>query len=309
MGAGYDAILLIGFGGPARMDDVRPFLANVLRGRRVPPERIEEVVHHYELFDGHSPLTELTLRQAQALQADLAVRGPALPVHIGMRNWTPFLHETLERMRSDGVRRALGIIMAPHQSYSSWDQYQENVAEARARIGAGAPQVDYLRGWFDHPGFIQAQADQVSAALQAIVPARRQDAPLIFTAHSIPVAMAAKCPYVEQVTASARLVAARLDHPHWSVAYQSRSGDPRVPWLGPDVSEVIRGLARDGTGAVVVVPIGFVCDHIEVLYDLDTEAHQAAREAGLAFRRAHTVMDHPAFIRMLGDLVCAGAVA
>jgi ferrochelatase len=304
MSTGHDAVLLIAFGGPERMEDVRPFLANVLRGRRVPPERVEEVVHHYELFDGHSPLTELTLRQAEALRADLRSRGRALPVYTGMRNWTPYLHEAMEQMRAGGVRRALGVIMAPHQSYSSWDQYQENVAEARERVGRGAPVVEYLGAWFDHPGFIEAQADQVAAALEAVPATLRRDTPILFTAHSIPLAMAKRSPYVEQLTQSARLVAGRLAHKKWSLAYQSRSGDRHTPWLEPEVADVIRCLANRSR-AVVVVPIGFVCDHIEVLYDLDTEARETARAAGVAYHRAGTVLDHPAFIRMLGDLITA----
>lgn len=305
----HQAVLLIAFGGPDRMDDVRPFLANVLRGRRVPPERIEEVVHHYEQFDGHSPLHALTARQAEALQADLAARGPRIPVYVGMRNWTPYLHETLARMREGGVRRALGIVMAPHRSYSSWDQYQENVAEARARVGPDAPAVDYAGAWFDHPGFIEAQAERIAEVMRGVPAEHHPRTSLVFTAHSIPSAMASHAPYADQLAASARLVAARLGHTRWSVAYQSRSGDPRTPWLTPDINDVIRALGRDGEHAVVVAPIGFVCDHIEVLYDLDTEARKAAQDVGVAFYRAGTVMDHPAFIRMLGDLVRAGAVA
>ncbi len=305
----YDAVLLIAFGGPDRMEDVRPFLANVLRGRTVRPERIEEVVHHYEVFDGHSPLTELTLRQAQALQADLAAHGPRIPVYVGMRNWTPYFHEALAQMRADGVRQALGIVMAPHRSYSSYEQYQENVRAARIRVGEGAPAVDYLGPWFDHPGFIEAQADRIATAMSAIPAEHRERTTLIFTAHSLPSAMAAKAPYADQLATSARLVAARLHHPRWSLAYQSRSGDPRTPWLDPDINDVIRALGRDGERAVVVAPIGFVCDHIEVLYDLDTEARETAGRIGVAFHRAGTVMAHPAFIRMLGDLVRAGAVA
>jgi ferrochelatase len=303
MAAAYQAVLLVAFGGPARMEDVRPFLANVVRGRRVPAERLEDVVHHYARFGGRSPLTELTRAQAAALEADLAARGPALPVFVGMRNWTPYLHEALEQMREAGVRRALAIIMAPHQSYASWDQYQDNVAAARERVGAGAPEVDYLDPWFDHPGFVGAQADRVAAALARVPEPERPATPLIFTAHSIPAAMAERSPYVAQMTTSARLVAGRLGHGRWTVAYQSRSGDPRTPWLDPDVSDVIGGFAREGAPAVVVVPVGFLCDHIEVLYDLDTEARAAAAEAGVAFHRAGTVMDHPAFIGMLGDLV------
>ncbi len=303
MAAPYGAVLLIAYGGPDRLEDVRPYLANVLRGRRVPPERVEAVAHHYELFGGHSPLTELTRRQAAALEADLRAHGLPLPVFVGMRNWTPYLAEALARMRDAGVGRALGIIMAPHQSYASWEQYQEDVTEARARVGAGAPEVDYLAPWFDHPGFIEAQADRVAAALADVAPDLRRDAALVFTAHSIPVAMADRSPYVAQVRASARLVAERFRGERWSVAYQSRSGDPREPWLGPDVHAVIHGPAAHAGRTVVLVPIGFVSDHIEVLYDLDIEARETARRAGVAFHRAGTVMDHPAFIRMLGDLV------
>ncbi len=301
----YGAVLLIAYGGPERREDIRPYLANVLGGRRVPPERVEEVVHHYERFDGRSPLTELTRRQAAALEADLRGRGRGLPVHVGMRNWTPYLHEALAHMRDAGVRRAIGIVMAPHQSYASWEQYLENVADARGRVGAGAPQVDYVEPWFDRPAFIEAQADRAAAAFAEVAADRRRTVPLVFTAHSIPAEMAARSPYAAQVATSARLVVERLGHPRWSVAYQSRSGDPRDPWLEPDIRVVVRSLADEGEREIVVVPIGFVSDHIEVLYDLDTEARAEANRAGIRFHRAGTVMDHPAFIRMLGDLVLA----
>jgi ferrochelatase len=306
-GVRYEAVLLIAYGGPDRLDDVRPYLANVLRGRSVPQERVEEVAYHYEIFGGHSPLTELTMRQAAALEADLRARGLALGVDVGMRNWRPYLDDALGRMRAQGVRRALGIIMAPHQSYASWTQYHENVADARARVGEGAPEVHFLGPWFDHPGFIEAQADRVSAALAGVPADLRRTIPLLFTAHSIPRVQAEQSAYVEQITTSARMVAERLGHPRWLVAYQSRSGDPRDPWLDPDVKEVIRGLAAGKDEAVVIVPIGFVSDHIEVLYDLDVEARREAGRDGVAFYRARTVMDHPAFIRMLGDMVAAQA--
>jgi ferrochelatase len=300
-------VLLIAYGGPERMDDVRPYLANIARGRRIPPARIEEVVHHYARFGGRSPLGDLTRRQARALAADLEARGLALPVYVGMRNWTPYLSETLASMRDAGVRRALAIVMAPHRSYASWEQYQENVADARSRVGSGAPEVEYVSPWFDHPGFIEAQADRVVMALAEIPAAARHEAPLVFTAHSIPVAMAETSPYVEQVATSARLVAARCGRSRWSVAYQSRSGDRREPWLEPDVNEVVRRLAASGDRAIVAVPVGFVADHVEVLYDLDTEARETAARAGVVLARAGTVMDHPAFITMLGDLVAGHA--
>jgi ferrochelatase len=199
--------------------------------------------------------------------------------------------------------------MTPHRSNSSGDQYLENVAEARATVGEGVPDVDYSGPWFDHPGFIEAQANRIAAAICAFPVEHRDNATLIFTAHSIPSAMASKAPYADQLATSARLAAARLGHTRWSVAFQSRSGDPRVPWLDPDINDAIRAFAQDGDRAVVVVPIGFVVDHMEVLYDLDIEARHTARDAGMAFFRAGTVMDHPAFIRMLGDLVRAGPVA
>jgi protoporphyrin/coproporphyrin ferrochelatase len=307
-GAGrYDAALLIAYGAPERPEDVRPYLTGILRGRRVPPERLEEVAHHYDVFGGRSPLTALTRRQAAALEETLAGRGLRLPVYVGMRNWTPYLHETLAQMRDAGARRVLGIVMAPHRSYAGWEQYQENVAEARALIGAQAPAVDYVGPWFEHSGFIEAQADRVAAVLRTMPDEERGSAALVFTAHSIPAAMGERSGYPAQIEASARLVAARLGHAAWQVAYQSRSGDPREPWLEPDVKDVLRDLAARQIRAAVMVPIGFVSDHIEVLYDLDTDARAAAAGFGIAYHRAGTVMDHPAFIGMLADLVAAKA--
>ena len=307
-GAGrYDAVLVIAYGAPERPEDVQPYLAGILHGRRMPPERLEEVAHHYDVFGGRSPLTELTRRQAASLERTLRARGLSLPVYVGMRNWTPYLYETLAAMCDAGVRRAIGIVLAPHRSYASWEQYQENVADARARVGAQAPAVDYLGPWFEHPGFVGAQADRVEAVLRAIPDEERAGAALVFTAHSIPAAMGARSGYESQVTASARRVAARLGHAAWQVAYQSRSGDPREPWLEPDAKDALRGLAARRMRAAVFVPIGFVSDHIEVLYDLDTEARAAAHDLGVAYYRAGTVMDHPAFIGMLADLVAAQA--
>ena len=303
----HDAVLLIAYGAPERPEDVRPYLTGILRGRRVPPERLDAVAHHYDVFGGRSPLNELTRRQGAALERTFAARGLTLPVHVGMRNWTPYLHETLGALRDAGVRRVVGIVMAPHRSYASWEQYHENVAEARARVGDGAPAVDYIGPWHLHPGFIGAQADRIEAALRAMPDREREAAALVFTAHSIPAAMGARSDYPGQVTASARLVAARLGRAHWHVAYQSRSGDPRERWLEPDVTDVLRDLAARRVPAAVLVPIGFVSDHIEVLYDLDTETRATAAGLDVAYYRAGTVMDHPAFIGMLADLVAAQA--
>lgn len=305
----YDAVLLIAFGGPERMEDVRPFLANVLKGRPAPPERIEAVVHHYELIGGRSPLNELTRRQAAALEALLASAGKALPVHIGMRNWHPYLAETLAEMRDAGVGRALGIILAPQQNDAGWGRYQRDVAEARAALGAGAPEIDFAPNWHAHPLFIDAAAAHAREALAALPAERRRGVQLVCTAHSIPVAMAAASPYEGQLRIGAALIAEQLGFSEHRLAYQSRSGNPRDPWLEPDIGAVVQQEAARGTRELLVVPIGFVCDHVEVLYDLDIEARQIAEQAGIGFTRAATVNDHPSFIRMLAALVAAQAAA
>ncbi len=300
-----DAVLLLAFGGPTRPEDVRPFLTNVLRGRghAVPTSRIDEVVRHYEAIGGRSPLNELTFRQAHKLEATLAATGPALRVYVGMRNWEPYLADTLVRMAGDGVRSAVGVILSPHASEASRERYMEEVEAA----GARAPTVRWVGAWHTHPRFVTAVADAVTAALVTLPAVRRAAAPLVFTAHSVPVAMAARAPYVAEVTASARAVAERLGRTRWQVAYQSRSGSPREPWLEPDVNDALRALAADGARDVVVVPVGFVCDHVEVLYDLDVAARATARAAGLGFARASTVNDHPLFIQMLAEVVAAAA--
>ena len=298
-----DAILLIAFGGPEKMDDVRPFLANVLRGRPVSPARLQEVVRHYELFDGRSPLTAITRRQAQALQVLFAREGSRLPVYVGMRNWHPYIAETLEQMGRDGVKSALGFILSAQQSEAGWARYQTNVEEAGDRVGRLAPRVSFTPGWHNHPLFIQAVADLTQQAFSSIPADRRETTPLVFTAHSVPAAMPSSREYVRQVEEGARLVAERLGHANWSVAYQSRSGPPRVPWLEPDIGAVLKELAARGTRDAVVVPIGFVCDHIEVLYDLDIEAKAIAARNGLHMIRARTVNDHPIFIRMMAEVI------
>ncbi len=303
----YDAVLLIGFGGPTCMDEVRPFLDNVTRGRPIPAERLEVVVHHYERIGGKSPFNELTLRQAAALEAELRAGAMPMPVYVGMRNWHPYLHETLARMSGDGVRHALGLIMAPQQNEAGWYRYQRDTEAARAEVGAAAPRVDYAEEWHAHPLFIDAEAEIVSRALAIGAAGHTPPAVggtcLVFTAHSIPVAMAKDSPYVEQITEAAEKIAAAVGHDHWRLAYQSRSGRPHDPWLEPDICELIRTLAADGVRRVVVAPIGFVCDHVEVLYDLDVEARQVAADVGIDFVRAPTVNDHPQFIRMLADVV------
>jgi len=301
--ASADAVLLIAFGGPTGMDEVRPFLANVLRGRPVPPERLESVVHHYERIGGRSPLNDLTFQQAEGLAAALRSSGPALPVYVGMRNWTPYLRETLARMAGDGITRAIGLILSPLQSDASWERYMRDVAEACRDLGESAPAITYAGGWHAHPLFVEALADNLSSTLAVLPPDRAAAAAVVFTAHSIPGAMAAAAPYVAQFTETAELVASRAGVARWSLAYQSRSGSPRDPWLEPDVLEVVRAHAGAGARDVVVAPIGFICDHVEVLYDLDIEARQVATEAGVAFHRVPTVNAQPTFVRMLADVV------
>ncbi len=295
-----DAVLLAAFGGPTRPEEIRPFLAGVARGRSIPPERLEEVARRYELIGGRSPLNPLTFRQAERLRAALGGRPP---VYVGMRNWAPHLADVLAAMAADGVRRALGIILSPHATEASRARYVEVVEAGRAALGARAPEVVWARSWHDDPLYAEAVADGVRATLDALPADRRAAAHLVFTAHSVPVAMAAGSPYEAEIRATALAVAARLGHPGWEVAYQSRTGGPRDPWLEPDVNDALRRLAAAGTRDVVVVPIGFVCDHVEVLYDLDVQARATAAALGLGFARAPAANDHPAFIRLLATLV------
>jgi ferrochelatase len=302
----FDAVLIVSFGGPQGMADIRPFLANVLRGRRVAPERVEEVAHHYELFGGVSPLTELTRRQAEGLRLRLAEAGRPLPVYVGMRNWHPFLVDTLREMRAAGIRRAIGFIAAAQHSYSSCQQYRENVADARRRLredGGADVEVTYVGSWFDHPLFVAANAAHVREALRRLPAPARTSPRLVFTAHSVPVTMAERSRYREQLRESAARVAAEAGIADWALVYQSRSGRPGDPWLEPDVCDYLRAEHQKGLTAAVLCPIGFVCDHIEVLYDLDREAADVCRDIGLPMARAESVNDDPLFLDMMADVV------
>lgn len=298
--ASIDSVLLIGFGGPTRPEDIRPFLDNVLRGRPVPKERYEEVVKHYEAMGGRSPYNDFTIRQARALRESLARSGASVPVEVGMRNWEPLLEGAIGALAERGCRRALGFILAAHRSEASWERYQEAAESARAAVGPSAPELVYPEPWHTHPKFIEAVASRASDAFARLDPAMRADAHLIFTAHSIPVPMSKASGYAEQIIESSRMVAGRIGRASWTLAFQSRSGSPREPWLDPDIGEALR---KSGARAAVVVPIGFLCDHIEVLYDLDIAAGAIAREAGITMERAATVGDHPAFIEMIAEAV------
>jgi ferrochelatase len=302
----FQAVLIVAFGGPQAPADVRPFLENVLRGRRVSPERVEEVAHHYAHFGGVSPLTALTMKQARALEAALRMRGIPLPVDVGMRNWHPYLADTLAAMSRRGVRRAIGILAAAQRTYSGCLQYKENIRDARAALrGTGARDVEivYVGDWHEHPGFIEANADNVRQALARLPDAYRDRARLLFTAHSIPVPMAARYPYEQQLRASARLIAAAAGRAEWELVYQSRSGRPGDPWLEPDVCDYLRAEHARGLDAAVLCPVGFLCDHVEVLYDLDVDAAAVCRGTGIVMERASAVNDHPRFIDALADVV------
>ena len=303
MQTSYDAVLLLAFGGPTSPEDIRPFLARVLRGIPVPPERVEEVAHHYEAVGGRSPLNDITIRQSRALEELLKEQGHPLPVYVGLRHSNPSIREALEKMTAGGVKRALGFILSSHETEASWKRYQDNVAMARKEIGGSAPDIDFCPGWHAHPLFVQAWAEQIGAELAKLPEAKRSAAPLLFTAHSIPTVMAARSPYCAQLEESYSLVAQRLNHKRWSLAYQSRSGSPKESWLEPDIGAALKNLAAEGAAEVVVAPIGFVSEHVELLYDLDIEAKGIAESLGLRFLRAKSLNDHPTFIRMIAEVV------
>jgi protoporphyrin/coproporphyrin ferrochelatase len=302
----FDAVLVVAFGGPEGPDDVRPFLANVLRGRRIPPERVEAVATHYDIFNGVSPLTAITKRQAEGLRQRLAARGVPLPVYLGMRNWHPLLPDTVRAMATDGVTRAIGFICAAHRSYSSCTQYRQNVLDARAenrRSGADDVSVTYVGDWHTHEKFVAANARRVGEAAARLPGDLRKDARLVFTAHSIPESMTGAARYKAQLLESAALVAREAAVADWTLAFQSRSGRPEDPWLGPDIGDYLREAHAAGLRAAILCPIGFLCDHIEVLYDLDHEAAAIADEIGLAMVRAESVNDDPLFLDMMADVV------
>jgi ferrochelatase len=299
----YDAILLIAFGGPSAAEEIRPFLSRITKGVAIPPARLEEVAQHYEAVGGKSPLNEITFRQADALRDFLSQRGTPRPVYVAMRNSRPFFTDTLRQMHERGMRRALGFILSSHRSAASWERYQQNIAEARAELENQAPEIDYAPGWHDHPLFIQTWTELIGKELAALDADERRSIPIVFTAHSLPVAMAARSPYVEQLNTSARLIAGKLARTNWCITYQSRSGTPAEPWLEPDVADVIRAQAAGGAKQLIVAPIGFVCDHVEVLYDLDIEARKVAHQYGVRLRRAGCPNDHPTFIGMMADVI------
>ncbi|PXY22925.1 ferrochelatase [Prauserella muralis] len=314
----YDALLWLSFGGPEGPDDVMPFLENVTRGRGVPRERLEEVAEHYRHFGGVSPINRLNREAIAAVEKELAAQGIALPVYFGNRNWEPMVEDTVARMAADGVRRALVFPTSAYGGYSACRQYDEDIERARAAHGEGAPELVKLRQFFDHPLFVGAVADAVRAAHAEL--GQDTGARTVFTAHSVPTsADAASGPpgsgghrYSRQVAEAARLVAAGAGVDGYDVVWQSRSGPPQVPWLEPDIVDHIDALHADGVRAVVVCPVGFVSDHLEVIWDLDNEAADRARELGMGFARAATPNGDPRFAELVVELVTehtAGAPA
>lgn len=296
----YDALLVVSFGGPDKPEDVMPFLENVTRGRGIPRERLESVAEHYYHFGGKSPINEQNLELIEAVRQELARQGLDLPVYFGNRNWHPLLSDTLRQMAGDGVHKALAFFTSAFSSYSGCRQYRENILAARAEVGEAAPEVDKLRAFWNHPGFLEPMADsmrQVCTGLDA------QRTAVLFTAHSIPNSMAENCRYEQQLQEACRIVADLAGVSDYELDYQSRSGSPHVPWLEPDVCDRIRQLAAEGKTEMVVLPIGFISDHMEVLYDLDTEALELCQELGVRLHRLPTIGTHAQFVQMIVELV------
>ena len=295
----YDALLLVSFGGPEGMDDVMPFLENVLRGRNVPRERMLKVAEHYEMFGGVSPINQQNRDLIAALKQELDENGPRLPIYWGNRNWHPLLPDTLAHMAQDGIKNALAFVTSAYSSYSSCRQYRQNISDAQAAVGPDAPRVEKLRVFYNHPLFVEANVDHIRAALSQF----DDGVNLVFTAHSIPESMAVNCDYADQLVEVGGVIAKAAGIRNWQLVYQSRSGSPMQPWLGPDVTEHLRTLHREGVKNVVIAPIGFVSDHMEVVYDLDWEARRVADELGMKMVRAATAGTHPAFVKMIRELI------
>jgi len=300
----YDALLIVSFGGPEKNEEVIPFLENVLRGKNVPRERMLVVAEHYYHFGGKSPINQQTRELIAAVESELQQHGPRLPVYWGTRNWHPRLADTLREMKDDGVRRALAFVPSAFSSYSSCRQYRENIAEAQREVGAGAPEVEKLRPFFNHPGFIEPTIERVQDALRAVPGELQRRTQVIYTAHSIPIPMANSCDYVLQLEEVRRLVSESLRRSGDPLVYQSRSGPPGQPWLEPDILDHLREVKENNlASAVVIAPIGFSSDHMEVLYDLDVEARQLCESLQVPMVRAGTVGVHPKFIRMIRELL------
>lgn len=301
----YDALLFLSFGGPEKREDVIPFLENVLRGKPVPRERLLEVAEHYYHFDGISPINEQCRRLIASLRTELDSHGIDLPIYWGNRNWTPYLNETLVQMKRDGVQRVLTYVTSGFSCYSGCRQYRENIAAALEHPEAAGLQIDKLRVFYNHPDFIAVVAEQVAAAIAEIAVESSKPVHVAFTAHSIPMSMAASSDYEKQLRESCRLVAETCGIPEsqWKLVYQSRSGRPQDPWLEPDILDHLQQLKSAGRDHVVISPVGFLSDHMEVMYDLDDEAKKLCDENQITMVRAGTPGNHPRFVGMIRKLI------
>jgi ferrochelatase len=300
----YDAILVVSFGGPESREDVIPFLENVLRGRNVPRERMLAVAEHYYHFEGKSPINQQTRELISALKSELDQHGPKLPVYWGNRNWHPMLADTLRQMQQDGIKRALAFVTSAYSSYSGCRQYREDIERARAAVGAAAPEIDKIRAFFNHPGFIDATEHRLRDALADLPAEAKENVQVVYVAHSIPMSMANTSDYVRQLEEVRKIVSERVGITNHALVYQSRSGAPGQPWLEPDILDCLREVKqRNLASAVVVAPISFISDHMEVLYDLDIEAKQLCESLSLPMARARTVGVHPKFIAMIRELI------
>ncbi len=300
----YDALLLLSFGGPEKPDDVIPFLENVLRGRNVPRQRMLEVAEHYQHFGGKSPINDQNRALLAALEQELPQSGINLPIYWGNRNWHPLLPDTMQQMHQDGVRRALVFVTSIFSSYSGCRQYREDIQRAQDALNLQSMQFHKIRTFYNHPLFVETMAERVQDALAKLPPSGGQDRLVLYTAHSIPMEMARNCDYEKQLHESARLVSEQVGIERWSLVYQSRSGPPQQPWLEPDVCDVLQEVGESGSAKqVVLVPLGFVSDHMEVIYDLDDEAASVAKQLGLQLVRARTAGVHPKFVTMISQLL------
>jgi ferrochelatase len=295
----FDALLVVSFGGPEKHEDVLPFLENVLRGRNVPRERMLEVAEHYYHFNGHSPINKQNLELIAALGREFQALNMNLPVYWGNRNWHPLLPDTLKKMRADGVRRAVAFATSAFGSYSGCRQYRENITTALQSGGVSDMVIEKLPNFWDRPEFLEVMAERVRDS-EAKLPDAQQ---VVFTAHSIPVSMAQSSPYARQLEIASEHVASACGMRHWSLVYQSRSGPPTQPWLEPDISDYLRAQHGAGVQRVIICPIGFVSDHMEVLYDLDTQVKEMCDEMGMKMVRAGTAGSHPRIVSMIRDMV------
>jgi len=299
----YDAILVMSFGGPEGMDDVMPFLENVTRGRNIPHERLLEVAEHYRHFGGVSPINEQNRALISALEEELQASGLDLPIYFGNRNWHPLITDTVQQMKDDGIQRALAFFTSSFSSYSGCRQYREDIQQAIEAVGDGAPEFDKIRVFYNHPGFINPVVDNVRRAIEQFPVDERDTVHIAFTSHSIPMGMARNSAYEMQLKEACRIVAEMIGTDNYELVYQSRSGPPQVPWLEPDILDYMDDIAEQGVKNLVIMPIGFVSDHLEVMFDLDTEAVQKADELGMKMVRAATVGTAKPFVRMIRELI------